>query len=349
MINFPKNLFVKLFVWTCTIKFWQACRIVVAKNTKKFRELQKSWSYSFFNKILFSIKNDSLATENAFLTTLAKTFSKNPQIYSSDSESHEKNCESFEKKITFLKRFLCTCKMQLWPPCQNFLVKTLKNFCGNSGNDEKLIRIPRNLFVKTFIWTCTMKFRQAWRNFVAKNLKNFPELQKRWIYKLLNKLIFFTKNDSLATENAILTTLAKTFSENPQICSSGSENHEKNDEFFERKITFVKKSLCTCKMKLWPPCRNFLVKTLKNFCRNSGNDEKLIRIPRNLLVKTFIRTCTMKFRQACRNFVAKNLKNFPELEKCWIYNLLNKLTFFIKNDSLATDNAILTTLAKAFS
>ena len=149
--------------------------------------------------------------ENAILTTLAKFFSKNPQIYSSDSENHEKNCESFERKITFLKRFLCTCKIQLWPPCQNFLVETLKNFCRNSGIDGKLIRILRNLFVKTFIWTCTMKFRQGCRNFVAKNLKNFPELQKCWIYKLLNKLIFFIKNDSLATDNAILTTLAKSF------------------------------------------------------------------------------------------------------------------------------------------
>ena len=124
--------------------------------------------------------------------------------------------------------FLCTCKMQLWPPCQNFLVKTLKTFCPNSGNDEKLIKIPRNLFVKTFIRTCTMKFRQACRNFVAKKFKNFPELQKCWIYKLLNKLIFFIKNVSLATENAILTTLAKNFSKKPQICSSDSKQHVKN-------------------------------------------------------------------------------------------------------------------------
>ena len=41
-------------------------------------------------------------------------------------------------------------------------------------------------------------------------------------------------------------------------------------------------------------------------------------------------------------------KNFPELQKCWSYNFLNKF-FFIKNDSLAMENAILTTVAKNFS
>ena len=75
--------------------------------------------------------------------------------------------------------------------------KTSKNFCSKSGNEEKKISCPKNLFVKFFLWACTTKFWQAWRNLVAKNTKNFPELQKCWIYNLLNKLIFFLiKNDS---------------------------------------------------------------------------------------------------------------------------------------------------------
>ena len=61
------------------------------------------------------------------------------------------------------------------------------------------------------------------------------------------------------------------------IPSSGSENHEKYDEFFERKRTFFKMFLCTCKMPLWPPCRKIFVKTLKTICSNSGNDEKFVR------------------------------------------------------------------------
>ena len=56
-----------------------------------------------------------------------------------------------------------------------------------------------------------MKFWQAWRNFVPKNTKKFPELQECWSYNFSNKFIFFIKIDSLATENAILTTVANKF------------------------------------------------------------------------------------------------------------------------------------------
>ena len=90
-------------------------------------------------------------------------------------------------------------------------------------NSEKVFaRIPERMknlcafqtkyfLPKMFVWTCTMKFWPAFRNFVAKKTKNFPELQKCWSYTFLNKFIFFIKNDSLATENAILTTVANIF------------------------------------------------------------------------------------------------------------------------------------------
>ena len=114
------------------------------------------------------------------------------------------------KKI--LKMFLCTCRMQLWQPCQKFFVKTLQTFCSNSRNDEKLMRFPNNIIPpKFFVWTCTMEFWQAFRNFAARKTKNFPELRKCWSYNFLNKFIFFIKNDSLATEIAILTTVANNF------------------------------------------------------------------------------------------------------------------------------------------
>ena len=47
-------------------------------------------SLQFFEQSFFFIKNDSLATEYAILTTVAKKFSENPQIFSSDSKNHEK-------------------------------------------------------------------------------------------------------------------------------------------------------------------------------------------------------------------------------------------------------------------
>ena len=176
--------------------------------------------------------------------------------------------------------FLRTCKMQLWPPCRNYLDKTLQTFCWNSENDEKLIRFPWNLLVNLFIWTCTMKFRQACRENLGKNTKNTPKIHKRWIYILSNKIVFFLiKIDSLATENTILTTLAKTFLWESTDLQLRFRKPEKNYEFFERKITFLKKCLCTCKMQLWQPCRKNLVKTLKTICSNSANDEKIVRFP----------------------------------------------------------------------
>ena len=62
-------------------------------------------------------------------------------------------------------------------------------------------------------------------------------------------------------------------------------------------------------MRLWPPCRKFLVKFLKNFCWSSRIYENLISFPRNLLVKRFIWTYTTKFWQACHNNAAKNTGN----------------------------------------
>ena len=65
-----------------------------------------------------------------------------------------------------------------------------------------------------------------------------------------------------------------------------------------------------------------------------------------LLLKMFVQTSTMKFWQACRNFVARNTKNFPELENRWKYIFSNKIILFIRNVSLATENAISTTTPK---
>ena len=36
IISLPKNIFVKIFVWTCTTNFWQACRNHATKSTENF-------------------------------------------------------------------------------------------------------------------------------------------------------------------------------------------------------------------------------------------------------------------------------------------------------------------------
>ena len=93
-INFPRNLFLfKMFVCSCTKKFWQDCRNFASKNTKQFPIVQIRWSYNFFIRICFHQKwfsSNGVATENAFLTTLPKNFFQKPQICHSDSKRREK-------------------------------------------------------------------------------------------------------------------------------------------------------------------------------------------------------------------------------------------------------------------
>ena len=189
--RFPKKLFVEMFVWLSTMKSLRACRNIVGKQTKNSRKFQKRRRYNFLNNIVFFHQECFCSKRECFFRNARKKISKNPQIRSSDSKNHEKNYESFERKITFLQMFLRTCKMQLWPPCPNFFDKTLKTFCWNSENVEKLIEFPGNLLVKLFVWTCTMKFRHACRKIVGKNTKNTPKFHKRWIYILSNKIVFF--------------------------------------------------------------------------------------------------------------------------------------------------------------
>ena len=148
VVRFPKKLFVEMFVWTNTMKSLRTCRIIVGKKTKNSRKFQKRRRYNFLNKIVFFfIEYVSVAKENAFLRTLSKKVLQKPTDSQLRFQKPRKNYESFERKITFLQMFLRICKMQLWPPGRKILNKTLKTFCWNSENDEKLIRFPGNLLV----------------------------------------------------------------------------------------------------------------------------------------------------------------------------------------------------------
>ena len=241
-----------MFVWTCTKKLWQTCRDFVSKNTKNTPKFHKRWIYILSNKfVFFFIKSDSSATENAILTTLAKTFLEESTDMQLRFRKLRKRLWIFRKENNILRKWLCTCKMQLWPPCWKSLVKTLKTICSNSGNDEKIVHFfqIKILLLKMFVRTCTMRFCQACRIFVVRNTKNFPEFQNCWKYNFLNKIFLFIRNVSLATENGILTTTKKSFLRNTLgFAAEVPKNDERIYEFFERRIFFLKFCFCTCRM-----------------------------------------------------------------------------------------------------
>ena len=171
---------------------------------------------------------------------------------------------------------LCTCiKVVVTTLSKKFSSKLGKPF-ARTPQMMKRINFPKNLFLlKMFVWTCTKKFWQAFRNFVAKKTKNFPELQNCWSYIFLNKFVFFIKNDSLATENAILTTVANNFLwESTQLQLRYWKPRKKTLKFRKENNVpknvpmYMYKSSCDHLVK------QILVKTLKTFCSSSANDEK---------------------------------------------------------------------------
>ena len=202
----------------------------------------------------------------------------------------------------------------MWPPCRKFLVKTPKKFCWISGNEEKLISLPKILFVKIFVWTCTTNFWQASRNRACKSTKDLFRSK--------------SKNDSNAK-----------FSK------------RSNFSFTSLLQKLKKIFIWARRMRLWPPCPKILVTILKTVCSHSGNDEKIGRLHNKVVSPQNVRQkCTMKFWQAWRNFVPKNTKKFPELQKCWSYNFFIKFFFrqrwFFNNVECNFDKASKSFLSK---
>ena len=88
--------------------------------------------------------------------------------------------------------------------------------------------------------------------------------------------------------------------------------------------------------------------TRKSFARIPKMMKKLCVFQTKLfLLKMFVRTCTMIFWQACRNLLPRIRKTFHKSENVEVTIFWSEF-FFIKNYSLTTDNAILTTLPKIF-
>ena len=195
------------------MNFWQDCRNFVAKNPKirntfpncRNVEVTFFWTNFFFHQKRF-FSNGECNFDNPTKNFPPKTTDLHPRF----QKKTRKNLNFSKRKLFIVKLCFCTCWIQL-RSLSKISRQNFEKFCSNSCKDEKIVRSPKKLMFEMFVWTSTMKAWRACRNFVAKNTKNFPELLNCWSYIFWNKIIFFIKNDSLATENAFLTTLAKTF------------------------------------------------------------------------------------------------------------------------------------------
>ena len=212
-INFPKNLFLlKMFVWTCTKKVWQDCRNFVCKNTKEFPIVQIRSSYNFSIRNCFHQKWFSSNGDCNF-DNPTKNFSPKNHWFVTQIPKGREKLWTFWKENYFSSNCASAQVESICDhPVKNLSSKPWKVFARIRKSMKNLCAFQTKYFLpKMFVWTCTMKFWPAFRNFVAKKTKNFPELQNCWSYNFLNKFIFFIRNDSLATENAILTTVANIF------------------------------------------------------------------------------------------------------------------------------------------
>ena len=148
-----------------------------------------------------------------FWQTYQKFFSKKPQICHTDFKTRREKLWIFWKENYFSSNCASAHEKSICDhPVKNLSSKLWKVLARVPERLKNLCAFQTKYFLpKMFVWTCTMKFWPAFRNFVAKKTKNFPELQNCWSHTFLNKFIFFIKNDSLATENATLTTVANIF------------------------------------------------------------------------------------------------------------------------------------------
>ena len=133
--------------------------------------------------------------------------------------------------------FLCTCIKVVVTTLPKFSRQNSEKFCWISGNEEKLISLPKNFICKNFVWTCTTIFWQACRNHACKSTKD----------------VFRSK------------------SENDSNAQFSKRNVFSSISLLQK----IKKNIIWARrMRLWPPYPKVLVKILKTVCSNSGSDEK---------------------------------------------------------------------------
>ena len=98
--SLPKKLFVKIFVWTCTTNFWQACRNHACKSTKDLfcsksendsnAKFSKRSIFSFISLLQKLKKTSSGHAEcgfdhpaRKFLSKFSKPFARIPEVMKS--------------------------------------------------------------------------------------------------------------------------------------------------------------------------------------------------------------------------------------------------------------------------
>ena len=138
-------------------------------------------------------------------------FTKKPQIFHSDSKKGREKLWIFWKENYFSSNCASAHVESICDhPVKNLSSQLWKLFARIQ--DEKFVRFPNKVVSPQIVrLTCTMKVWQAWRKFVAKKRKTFPNSKNVEVTMFRTNLFFFIKNDSLATENAILTTVANSF------------------------------------------------------------------------------------------------------------------------------------------
>ena len=121
---------------------------LLARILKAIAKSKRDEYMFFWTKLIFFHQNWFFCNGECNFDNASKNFSlRIHKIAAQTPKTTKKTYEISKRKITSLKMFLCTCRMQLRTPCRNFLVEPLKTFCWNSGNDEKLISFPKKLFV----------------------------------------------------------------------------------------------------------------------------------------------------------------------------------------------------------
>ena len=141
-------------------EFWASLPWLCCQEYEKLSRTPKLLKIQFFEKIYFFHQKWFFNNGEGNFDNGSKLISLRIHRFSAQiPKTTKKKFQLVERKIPFLKMFLCTRIMQLWQPCRNFLVKTLKTFCCNSRNYENLTSSPKNLLVKMFVWTCIRKLR----------------------------------------------------------------------------------------------------------------------------------------------------------------------------------------------
>ena len=138
----------------------------LSRNTKtlKLQFFEKIWF--FHQKRFFSNGECNLDNGSNYFSLRVHTFGA--QI----PKTTKKNFELFERKITFLKMFLCTCIKVVVTTLPKFSRQNSEIFLLDFRKWGKINKPSKKFICKIFVWTCTTIFWQACRNHACKSAKD---------------------------------------------------------------------------------------------------------------------------------------------------------------------------------